>query len=811
MKMNLAEIETWRQSLGLFPVPLHHDFEEGPRFVLLNGARGNFCLDLSGAAPDPRDARSVAWSSNVGHYISLAGESVVVQLWDQPLGRADRYTYASVSQQIEEFHKYLEKATPDASTSVVSHGLRAFRRLRTALGADIEGTRALKAFLLLIACTHERMNYGAIDLKKWDLEEEARRVAGHAKSADWAFLLEEFAGGRQNEALGLKIDLLLRHASGSIFQEAHYHALVAESSQMRFEFLGPEPARLRRSTEVSGLHFTPPALSRTLVEESLRHLDSGNQRQITVFDPACGSGEFLREVLRQLRLRRYPGKIHLIGWDLSDAACAMARFALAWDLRSDSSSLHDVQVDIRCCDSLAQKVWPEAVDLLLMNPPFVSWQNISPGQKEILSDVLGSRLKYRPDLSAAFLFKAAHTVKSGGILGSVLPSSLLSSESAEPIREHLGGMLRAKLVARLGSHALFPGAVVDTAIYIAVAHLGIAEAPLAVWSDYRSDSTFASLRELRKARSTQSELVFPIKGAGYSIYHNPDIGIGGGSWSPRPFDAWKLLQSISHLPKIAQIFRVLQGSRTGHKKALILARRDWSSLPKAERRFFRPAVLNGSILDGVLDDIAYTFFPYGEREISTETELRRLLPTYFADFLKPHLPVLKARLRVKSGKWWLLSRSRRWQEELRPKILSTYFGEIGSFAWDGNGQFVVVQGFGWLPTKDVEFALTPKVALSYLAVFSSRLFLQLLSATSNHVGGGQWDLSDRFVKNIPIPWLGAPIDASFSSNLDGDLLADLSRLGEAISSRSLHGLARAEKDRLEQAVEAAYGLARGDF
>ncbi len=93
--MKIDEIETWRRGLGLFPVPLHHDFEGGPRFVLLNGVRGSFCLDLSGADPDPRDARSVAWSSNVGHYVTLTGDSVVVQPWDQRPGRVDRYTYAT--------------------------------------------------------------------------------------------------------------------------------------------------------------------------------------------------------------------------------------------------------------------------------------------------------------------------------------------------------------------------------------------------------------------------------------------------------------------------------------------------------------------------------------------------------------------------------------------------------------------------------------------------------------------------------------------------------------------------------------------
>lgn len=807
--MSIDEIETWRKGLGLFPVPLHDDWEAGPRFVLLNGVRGSFCLDLSGSDPDPSDARSVAWSSNVGHYVALTGDSITVQPWDQRPGRADRYTYESVARQLEEFHSFLERSTPDTSTSVVSHGLRAFRGLRTALGADVQGTQALKAFLLFLACTHEREGYNSIDLKRWDLEEEARRVAKHAKSREWTALLEEFAQGRRNESLELRIDLLLRHASGFMFQEAHYQAFVAESGQMQFDFLAPEPARIRRSADSSGLHFTPPALSRTVVEESLRHLDIRSKTKLTVFDPACGSGEFLREVLRQLRLQKYSGHLRLVGWDISDGACAMARFALAWDLRSQATN---VQIEVRQCDSLADlETWPADIDLLLMNPPFVSWQNLNPRQKEALARILGTKFKYRPDLSAAFLFKAAQSVKSGGIVGSVLPSSFLSVESAEPIREDIGQILRAKLIARLGSHTLFPGAVVDAAIYIAVAGVEEVGPPLALWSDYRSESAFASLRELRKARSASSRLILPIKASGYSIYNNPEIGKGGQSWAPRPYESWILLKSLTDLPRISQIFHVHQGSRTGHKRALVLAKDDWASLPKNERRFFRPAVLNGSIADGVLSDLAYAFFPYREHEISTEEGLRHILPNYFERFLEPHLDALKTRTRVKSEKWWLLSERRRWQEEPRPKIVSSYFGESGAFAWDETGNFIVVQGFGWLPREEAALSFNPKVALAYLAVLNSRLFSRLLSATSNHVGGGQWDLSPRFVKDIPLPWLGASLGESSFSGIDSELLADLSRLGEEIHKVSLTDLKPSEKDRLEQAVEAAYGISHGDF
>ncbi len=803
--MTIKDIETWSRGLGLFPVPLHHDAERGSRFVLLNGLRGSFCLDLRGQDPDPAEARSVAWSANVGHYVALAHQAVVVHPWDRRSGAPERYAFASVAGQLEDFHHYLEKTSPDASSSVVSHGMRAFRGLRTALGKEVDGPTALKAFLLFLACAHEGQDAGALDLTRWEIGEEAVRAARHATAEDWSSLVAEFTGGRKNEALELRIDLLLRHASGFMFQEAHYEALLVDIHQMKFDFAAPEPARVRRLEDSQGLHFTPPALSRTLVEESLHLLDLPREQQLTVFDPACGSGELLREALRQLRLQRYSGRLRLIGWDISDAACAMARFALAWDLRNEPAA---VNVEIRRRDSLADPAgWPAKVDILLMNPPFVSWQNLDPSQREALHQTLGARLRYRPDLSLGFLAKAAETVRPGGVLASFLPSSFLSGESAEPVRRRLSETLSARLVARLGSHTLFPGAIVEAAIYIGVAGGDGKDSPLALWSDYRPDSAYASLRELRKARASGSRLVYPVTGGGYSIYYDAELGSRNVSWSPRPYESWTLLKSLAQQPRVRQIFHVHQGSRTGHKRSFVLTREEWRSLPRTERRFFRPAVLNGSIVDGVLNDQAYAFFPYGTHEISAEAELKRLLPDYYARFLRPHRDALRERTRAKPDAWWRLSERRAWQEQPLPKLVSAYFGEEGSFAWDETGRFVVVQGFAWLSRTGLEGAIPRKPALGYLAIFNSHLFTRLLSASSNHVGGGQWDLSPRFVDEIPLPWLGAPgapSHAHLAPELDITLLDDLSRLGETIFRRSIRGLSSDERERLEQAVEEAY-------
>src|SRR5258706_2041884 len=117
-------IETWANSLGLLPVPIFGAQDEGRQYVLLNGASGNFCLDLRGQRTDNR---SIAWSANVGHYISILENEVEVQRWDASPSVAERYRLDSVVRSLPEFHAHLERTEPRPEMSVVSHAIRVFR------------------------------------------------------------------------------------------------------------------------------------------------------------------------------------------------------------------------------------------------------------------------------------------------------------------------------------------------------------------------------------------------------------------------------------------------------------------------------------------------------------------------------------------------------------------------------------------------------------------------------------------------------------------------------------------------------------
>lgn len=792
MTQNLTDIQVWSKQLGLLPVPLFNDREIGQPFVLLNGSQGNFCLDL-GQIQLGTETRNNAWSANVGHYIALSNDYIEVQRWDQKRSAIERYSSSSVFNNLERFHAYLEKDSPRQDGSVVAHAIRTFRSLRATVGNNATGPQSLKAFLYLLACATENVDRGRLKLEHWQLDREALAVASEIGDTEWEALIKELEQGRAIESLVPNLNLLLRHASGQLFQEAHYEAVLITSGQLMLDGFLPLPIKMERDRKATGIHFTPSALARTLVEQSLASLDNG-VHSIQIFDPACGSGEFLREVLRQLKLIGYIGDVNFIGWDISPAACDMARFVLAWESRGLPNT---ITVEIECRDSLApEHEWPENTDLILMNPPFVSWQDMEVSQRESIVQTLGKLSSHRPDMSHAFVLRAATCLRQGGVLGTILPASLLDGYSAERVRQQLSELMAPKLIARLGSHLLFPSAMIDAALYVAKKNLSSNEPTVAFWADHRITSNSAGLRALRKTRYFTGANSYPIVKEGFSIYLNTSLGKNSQSWAPRPYDSWKLSQNLQHLPRVGDIFDVKQGVRTGYNKAFLVSQEDWSHLPEEEQKYFRPAVVNKSIQYGFLRDLVYIFYPYGSNRISTEHKLQEVLPLYYERFLLPSKEALLARVSVNTDLWWELIRHRTWQaEKTLPKIVSTYFGDAGSFAWDSSGKYVIVQGFAWFP-KHAKNNSSPsqKVGQAYLAILNSSVFSELLSASSNHVGGGQWNLSKKFVDSIPIPDL-------FNDQVSPDLISDLASIGQRIYS----GLTIDENE-LTLFVELLYGV-----
>src|SRR5450756_1730784 len=164
---NPFDVSLWADSLGLLPVPALAG-DPRPRFVMLNGPTGNFCLDLT---EERGDNRATAWSADVGHYVSVYRNDIEVQRWDALPSAGERFSIDSVVTKLPQFHNYLEKSQPRYERSVVPHVIRVFRMLRSSLQLEA-GLPALLAFLAMLAAVTDECPRHQLNLARWHLPVE---------------------------------------------------------------------------------------------------------------------------------------------------------------------------------------------------------------------------------------------------------------------------------------------------------------------------------------------------------------------------------------------------------------------------------------------------------------------------------------------------------------------------------------------------------------------------------------------------------------------------------------------------------------
>jgi type I restriction-modification system DNA methylase subunit len=757
--INLFDHNNWDRTNGTLSVSLNPNIQETDTslYVVLNGNVGNFCLDYTADNFDLKLAKQRAWSSDTGFYVKLDPNKVTLAKWwdDFP----DVLPYQTVQENPRKFYNALIKLTPQLPSGVVSFAKEAFVKLRNCILLADNGQASLRVFMYLLAALTEKVEKPErVDRGKWHLKEFN---FDWISKDDWDWLYNTFKKGT-NEIPPL-LELILRHASNRLFQEAH-----REATRKDFQTaLWGGSDRIYNSGISDGAFYTPTSLVRTIVQESIIALNKAkplSERQsLRILDPACGSAEFLREILRQLKIQKYKGKIHVSGWDISEIACEMSNFILHFENNSEWDGNVDINIQNR--DSLSIDWTKEKpFDVILMNPPFRSFENLGQ-RKNIIVHQLGGIIKGQPDLSSVFWVRASEVLSIDGVLGLILPHSLLVAETYSKLRTHIKENLGMEfsLIARLGSSGLFEKAMIIPAVLIGTKNSRSYSHTL-MWTDHHQTSVYTALRELRIYR--QKEIPTPVVHKNFSIYENECL-TKGSNWMVRSFQLNQLSERLQGFSNVGKLFDVVRGADTGNNAAFIWTRERLSQLPKKERMFFRPCVMRDSINKGRLVDKFYMFFPYGEFQIFSEDELYRSLPIYSSELKK-----YKDQLRKRKGneeKWWELSRHRPWQIDSQPKLVSAYFGKSGYFAFDQKGQYLIGQSFAWFPKKE---ELNKDIYyFSYLALLHSSLIDKLLEMTCNILQGGYFDLSKHYVDKLPFPDL---------TNADISILSILAQIGENI-------------------------------
>lgn len=725
----------WANKLGVLPVNFLHRQEAGiHKYAMLNGYTNNFCLSFT---PDitSEQARSNAWSADMANYVSVEGDDVKLFNLNKP--EPEVIPYYFVYQNLLKFYEYLGLNKTRAFDGIIPFVMKHYRMVRRAMREEEPAGNSLKVFLYLLARLENDPN------ARWEFPEGTTAIVDSINSVVFEQVFDSFHSGIRELGITPDVKLLLRHSAGMLFQEANY--LARFSNQL--ELFPTDDIRYEMNPRMIGSYFTPAYIARTIVEESLRFINLDEKQKLTIFDPACGSGVFLVEILRQLETKKYKGEVNILGCDIDPIAVDMAKFVLQFEKREWGDRMtfsitpnNTMSVDYE---------WPHA-DVILMNPPYNSWTNMTIEQRQQSMEIINGRT--RPNMASVFYFRAVQSLAPNGVIGSLIPSSFLTADSHAFIRHEANRIVKPRLICHLGNF-VFTSAMADVSIVVA-SNYNQSDRMEMVWTRNVDEVTPVALRNLRRINNG----VPPIPdNKNYSIYQDSYQDLyDKDSWMPLPIEALEQRRYLEQrvlmggLYRAGDLFDIMLGVRTGANDVFIISGEEYKKIPAKERHYFKPTIDSSSLSQGQIKTSNYLFYPYPEEEkgFMDEEDLIRKIPYIYNNFLKDYKQLLANRNGI-GEKWWLLSRPRNWQFQAHPKIVSTEFGKAGSFAFDKKGEYVVERGLGWMAKKhDVSF----DYYYFYLAILNSRYFNYLLQIYARQLAGGElYNLEGKYVRNIPLP------------------------------------------------------------
>lgn len=207
-------------------------------------------------------------------------------------------------------------------------------------------------------------------------------------------------------------------------------------------------ARDAQERKRHGRHYTPPELARFLARRALRH--APRAEELRVLDPACGDGELLLAVHRELAATAPDIAVRLTGYDLDRHAVGCT---------AQRAADEGVTIDCRAGDFLAaaSRLPDHSFDLIITNPPYVRTQQLGGATAQLLSKQFG--LRGRIDLTHPFAAAVPRLLAADGVLGMLCANRFLTTRAGANLRRILTTDLTPVELYDLGDTKLFTAAV----------------------------------------------------------------------------------------------------------------------------------------------------------------------------------------------------------------------------------------------------------------------------------------------------------------------------------------------------------------
>ena len=519
--------------------------------------------------------------------------------------------------------------------------------------------------------------------------------------------------------------------------------------------------------------------------------------QLTICDPACGSGAFLNQALDFLITEhRYIDELqaklldvsliigdvdksilenNLFGVDLNEESVEIAKLSLWLRTSQPNRKLNDLNNNIKCGNSLIDDPavagdkafnWKEAFpqvfekggfDVVIGNPPYVQLQSMGE-MSEILKNCGYETFDKGADLYCIFTERGYQLLKNGGLQSFIMPNKWMLVAYGKPLRKFLS-KTGLRQILNFGDIQFFQEATTYVCIFV---------------TQKSEPKDYVNVLSLNR-KTYQNDF---ITEAERNIYAYNTSKFGEEEWSIQPSDdAKKLEQMKLNSTELKDLpISIYRGILTGYNDAFYIneeTRQKLIAIDARSAEFIKPMVRGRDISAYEITGFEYLIctFPSLKVDIENYPAIKEHLLSFGYDRLR-QTGDNGARKKT-SGKWFETQDSISYHEEFaKPKIIYPNMTSVFPFVFDESG----------ILGNQKCFILTSEnnsVSLQFLtALLNSSLAKLWIWYNCPELQGGTREISKVYFEHFPVPQSNEEQTAKLARHADDriQLTADLQTL-----------------------------------
>jgi len=540
-----------------------------------------------------------------------------------------------------------------------------------------------------------------------------------------------------------------KHALSRIY-ERYVSVLEFPDTGGQLSFVSELPEE--RSDRHTGSVYTPQFVAGFFARYLRENMTPRAMRSLSVVDPACGSGIFLRTLLEQRCNAFVPGTTldtiseafqQTYGIDRDPNAVASSKLSLTLLHLVATGKLPDT-VNVSSGDAirmfLSGKFPKRDFGAIVANPPYIKLDNLAQADRNTLLEYFGSDAKGRVNAYLGFIKLTLDIVEANGFVCLVLPKDFLSAGNAQTLRARIVADFDIRCIVDLSEIQVFEGVGTYNILLIVQRKGGS--------SILGSKVQIARIREFvgpalqacldRRTVATPYYEVFEVT---QSTFHRK-------RWVLLSANDLALDARLADFNSLDAFLDIKQGFVTGADEVFI---RPKAMIPQEEAKIYLDYLPDRAIrrysLPPKVDHVV--FYPYRNGEPLTEVQLKRNYPKSWR-YLNENKKSLLARRAVSSGDtpWWRPVRSREPKNLTKPKIVCPHLMLAPRFALDTRGNFAVSHSPFLISRGDESDISSLRF---FCAVLNSSVVQWYMQTHAPKYGRGYNRIEVATLKDVPAP------------------------------------------------------------